>query len=195
MDSLKAPSLPLPLANIDTDQIIPAEYLTTTSRTGLGEHLFAGLKKQNPDFPLNKDIYRKSKILVTQHNFGCGSSREHAAWALADWGIQAILAPSFADIFYSNALKNQILPVVTPQPVIDELLRNSQPQMLTISLPDQTVTLPSGEAFTFFISPYHKNCLLKGLNDLDFLLEHLPAIQSFEARHEAELYFNLESLR
>ena len=179
---------PLNRSDVDTDQIIPARFLKGTVKTGLGEKLFHDLRylpngSANPEFILNHPQYQGSKILIAFHNFGCGSSREHAPWALKDYGFQAVLAVSFADIFKNNALKNGLLTITLPETVILHLLQeaSSKPeQTLKIDLPSQTVTLPSGKTEHFDIDPYRKRCLVEGLDDIGFTLGFAKEIESFE---------------
>ncbi|MBY0450109.1 MAG: 3-isopropylmalate dehydratase small subunit [Cyanobacteria bacterium] len=179
---------PLNRSDIDTDQIIPARFLKGTVKTGLGEKLFHDLRylpngSPNPEFILNQPEYKDSQILIAFHNFGCGSSREHAPWALKDYGFQAVLAVSFADIFKNNALKNGLLTIALPEAVILHLLQEatSKPeQTLKIDLPSQTVTLPSGKTEHFDIDPYRKRCLVEGLDDIGFTLGFEKEIEAYE---------------
>ncbi|HWK43166.1 MAG TPA: 3-isopropylmalate dehydratase small subunit [Stellaceae bacterium] len=179
---------PLPMINIDTDKIIPKQYLKTIGRTGLGKGLFDEMRygpdgSENPDFVLNQPAYRKAKILVAGRNFGCGSSREHAPWALLDFGISCIIAPSFADIFYNNSFKNGILPLVLPEEICAKLLEdagNGANAVLSIDLEAQTVSRPDGEIIHFEIEPFRKHCLLNGLDDIGLTLEKTKSIDSFE---------------
>jgi 3-isopropylmalate/(R)-2-methylmalate dehydratase small subunit len=180
---------PLPLINVDTDMIIPKQFLKTILRSGLGVNLFDEMRyradgSEDPDFVLNRPAYRDAKILVAGENFGCGSSREHAPWALLDFGIRAVIAPSFADIFYNNCFKNGILPVVLPQDQVDALMRdaeNGANARLTVDLPSQTVTGADGTTYEFEVDPFRKHCLLNGLDDIGLTLEKSAAIGSFEA--------------
>ena len=183
----------VPSENIDTDQIIPARYLKTTSKAGLGEHLFndwrydaAGLPR--PDFPLNQPSAAGAQILLAGDNFGCGSSREHAPWALADFGFRAIVSTSFADIFSNNALKNGLLPVVVDRATHGQLfsLAAEDPGLaLTIDLATQSLTLPDGRALTFPIDSFSKACLLQGVDELGYLLGQGSHIQAYEQAHPA----------
>ncbi len=194
---------PLDRANVDTDQIIPKQFLKSIRRTGFGRYLFDGWRyldegqpdqdcagrPLNPDFVLNQPRYQGATILLARDNFGCGSSREHAVWALADYGFRAVIAPSFADIFHGNALKNGLLPVVLPAEVVDRLFREVEAQpgyRLTIDLPAQVVETPSGERFGFDIDPFRKQCLLEGLDDIGITLRHADAIRAYEARRRRE---------
>ena len=178
--------VPLRADNVDTDQIIPARYLTTVSREGLGEGLFDAWRRADgkpvAEFSLNKPEHQGSTVLLSGENFGCGSSREHAVWALTDYGFRAVIASSFADIFHSNSLKNGLLPVALPKPEVEvlmELCERDPQATVTIDLPKQTVTA-AWHTFGFEISAFRKDCLLNGLDDLGYLLQRLPAIEQFE---------------
>lgn len=180
---------PLPIANIDTDMIIPKQFLKTVSREGLSKGLFFELKtlpdgSPNPEFVLNRPAYKSASILIAKENFGCGSSREHAPWALLDQGISCILAPSFADIFYNNCFKNGILPVILPREVIEDLLHQAggPNHVFTVDLEDQTVVGPDGVRRTFDIDPGRKAGLLAGLDDIGETLAHVDSIEAFEKR-------------
>ena len=169
MNIIKSQILPIKRSDIDTDLIIPADFLTTTVKVGLGKHLFDRLRNIEADFPINLPKYAGSKILVARHNFGCGSSREHAAWALKDWGIEVVIAPSFADIFYSNALKNGILPVVLSEELVEAIFNReakSADYIIEVDLGKQTITFPDCSENTFAIDPYRKECLMKGIEDI-----------------------------
>lgn len=184
---LTATAAPMPLINVDTDMIIPKQFLRTIKRTGLGKNLFNDMRydengKEIPDFVLNKPAYRNAQILVAGENFGCGSSREHAPWALLDFGIRCVIAPSFADIFYNNCFKNGILPVALPQAQIDELMKRAEAgQQITIDLAAQKV-----ESFPFEIDGFRKHCLLNGLDDIGLTLEKEDAIAAYEKRNKTE---------
>lgn len=189
-EQLTGVAAPLPIVNIDTDMIIPKDYLKTIKRTGLAEGLFAEMRlnedgSEKPEFVLNKPAYREATILVTGDNFGCGSSREHAPWALLDRGIRCIISTSFADIFYNNSFKNGILPIkVTPEQLealMDDANRGSN-AVLTISLEDQTITGPDGGTINFDIDPFKKHCLLNGLDDIGLTMEKTDSIDTFEAK-------------
>ena len=179
---------PLPLRNIDTDMIIPKQFLKTIKRTGLGKSLFYEMRfdqagKENADFVLNMPQYRKAQILVTGENFGCGSSREHAPWALLDFGIRCVIAPDFADIFYNNCFQNGILPVKLPQAGVDKLMDDASRganATVTIDLEKQEIRGPDGGVITFEIDPFRKHCLLNGLDNIGLTLEKEKAITSFE---------------
>ena len=184
---------PLNVANVDTDKIIPARFLKTIQRSGLGVHLFDSLRyrpdgSENQAFVLNQEKYRKAEILIAGENFGCGSSREHAPWALLDFGIRCIIAPSFADIFHGNCLKNGILPVVLPVAVCEQLMADAalgQNARITIDLAAQTVARPDGSKIPFEVDAFRKHCLLNGLDDIGLTLEHARAIDIFEQRRAA----------
>ena len=181
---------PMPLVNIDTDMIIPKQFLKTIARTGLGKNLFDEMRytldgAEIPDFVLNQPAYRHSEILVAGENFGCGSSREHAPWALLDFGIRCVISTSFADIFYNNCFKNGILPIVMPQEVVDVLMadaRKGANARQTIDLEAQTVTTSDGQVFAFDVDSHRKHCLMNGLDDIGLTLEKVSAIDSFEKR-------------
>ncbi len=181
---------PMPLVNIDTDMIIPKQFLKTIARTGLGKNLFDEMRytqdgAEIPDFVLNQPAYRRAEILVAGDNFGCGSSREHAPWALLDFGIRCVIATSFADIFYNNCFKNGILPIVMPQDVVDTLMadaRRGANARITINLEDQTVTTSDGQSFEFAVDPFRKHCLMNGLDDIGLTMEKSASIDSYESR-------------
>ncbi len=183
---------PLPMINVDTDMIIPKQFLKTIKRTGLGINLFQEMRydaegRENPDFVLNKPAYRKAEVLVAGANFGCGSSREHAPWALMDFGIRCVIAPSFADIFYNNAAKNGILLITLPQAEIDKLMEDASRganARLTIDLPNQEIRRPDGEVIHFDIDPFKKKCLIEGLDDIGLTLNKKDAIDTFEQRSQ-----------
>lgn len=194
---------PLDRANIDTDAIIPKQYLKSIRRSGFEPNLFDdwryldpgepdqdhGARRRNPDFVLNKPQYREAQILLTRKNFGCGSSREHAVWALLDAGFRAVIAPSFADIFFSNSLKNGLLPVVLTNTAVDRLFAAAltiDRYKLTVDLETQTVTAPGGERLSFDIDASRKYCLLNGLDDIDLTLRHAEEIRQYEARRRNE---------
>jgi 3-isopropylmalate/(R)-2-methylmalate dehydratase small subunit len=184
---------PLPLANVDTDKIIPARFLKTIRRTGLGKNLFDAIRyradgSENPDFVLNQEPYRRAEILIAGPNFGCGSSREHAPWALLDFGIRCVIAPDFADIFHNNCLKNGILPIRLPQAVCERLMEDARlgaNSRITIDLERQVVVRPNGEEIGFEIDPFRRHCLLHGLDDIGLTMEKEPAIEAYEARVRA----------
>jgi 3-isopropylmalate/(R)-2-methylmalate dehydratase small subunit len=184
---------PMKVVNVDTDMIIPKQFLKTIKRTGLGKSLFFEMRydeqgNENPDFVLNKPAYRKSEILIAGDNFGCGSSREHAPWAIEDYGFRVIIAPSFADIFFGNCYKNGILPIVASAEIVDQLFRECAAQpgyKLRVDLETQTVRNPAGEWFQFDITPHRKHCLLNGLDEIGLTLQHADEIRAFEAKHKA----------
>lgn len=186
---------PMPLVNIDTDMIIPKQFLKTIKRTGLGVSLFYEMRydlegNENPDFVLNQRAWRNSEIIVAGDNFGCGSSREHAPWALKDFGIRCVISTSFADIFYNNCFKNGILPVTLPKEQVDALMeqaRSGENARITVDLENQTVTGPGGETYGFEIDPFKKQCLMEGLDDIGLTMEKTAAIDSFEERHRAAM--------
>ncbi len=192
--TLTGVAAPLPLANVDTDKIIPARFLKTIKRTGLGVHLFDTLRydaegAERPEFVLNQPQYRQSEILIAHENFGCGSSREHAPWALLDFGIRCVIAPDFADIFHGNCFKNGILPVRLPREVCDRLMEDARlggNARLTVDLARQVVVRPNGEEIPFAIDAFRKHLLLEGLDDIGQTLQRTPAIDGYEARQRAE---------
>lgn len=185
-DNLKGIAAPLSMTNVDTDMIIPKQYLRTIKRTGLGQYLFDEMRKTQDgneisDFILNQEPFRKAVILVAGENFGCGSSREHAPWALLDFGFRCVIAPSFADIFYNNCFKNGILPVRLTKKQVEILMKDATAgQPLAINLEAQIVTRPNGETFGFEIDNFRKHCLLEGLDDIGLTLEHVQKIDIFE---------------
>jgi 3-isopropylmalate/(R)-2-methylmalate dehydratase small subunit len=179
---------PLPVVNIDTDMIIPKDYLKTIKRTGLGTGLFAEARylddgSVNPDFVLNKPAYQNAKILVAGDNFGCGSSREHAPWALLDFGIRCVISTSFADIFYNNCFKNGILPIVVSPEDLEKLMDDAQRgsnAVLTVDLETQEITGPDGGTISFELDAFRRHCMLNGLDDIGLTLEKATSIASFE---------------
>lgn len=184
---------PLPMINVDTDMIIPKQYLKTIQRTGLGKGLFSELRFQddgseNPDFVLNQPAYRKAQILVAGENFGCGSSREHAPWALLDYGIRCVISTSFADIFYNNCFKNGILPIIVSPEDLEKLMDDASRganATLTVDLEAQEIRGPDGGKLHFDIDPFKKHCLLNGLDDIGLTLQKAAAIDSFETKTAA----------
>ena len=188
--TLTGVAAPLRMINVDTDMIIPKQFLKTIARTGLGKNLFDEMRfrddgSENPDFVLNKPAYRDAQILVAGENFGCGSSREHAPWALLDFGIRCVIAPSYADIFYNNCFKNGILPIVLPQEAVDALMDEAEKganARIAVDLGAQTVTGPDGATYGFEIDPFRKRCLMEGLDDIGLTLEKAAAIDRFEAQ-------------
>ena len=192
--TLTGVAAPLPLANVDTDKIIAARFLKTIARTGLGKNLFHSMRfredgSENPDFVLNQAPFRKAEILIAYENFGCGSSREHAPWALLDFGIRCVIAPDFADIFHNNATKNGILPIRLPRAVCEVLMEDARlggNARLTVDLQRQVVVRPSGEEIPFEVDPFRKHCLLNGLDDIGQTLQHETSIHDYESRRRTE---------
>jgi 3-isopropylmalate/(R)-2-methylmalate dehydratase small subunit len=188
--TLTGVAAPLPIINVDTDKIIPKQHLKTVERTGLGKALFEELRyrddgSENPDFVLNQPAYRQAKILVAGENFGCGSSREHAPWALMDFGIRCVIASSFADIFYNNSFKNGMLLIKLPQAIVNELMDDAKKganARLSVDLASQTITRPDGGTVKFDIDPFLKNCLLNGLDDIGLTLKKESKIAAFEQK-------------
>ena len=188
---LEGVAAPLPLINVDTDMIIPKQFLKTIKRSGLGVNLFDEMRydadgNELPDFVLNKPAYREAKILVAGDNFGCGSSREHAPWALADFGIRCVISTSFADIFFNNCFKNGILPIVLPQEDVDKLMDDAQRganAIVTVDLENQVIRGPDGGEIAFEVDAFRKHCLLNGLDDIGLTLRDADAISAFEAGH------------
>jgi len=191
--TLTGVAAPMPLVNIDTDMIIPKQFLKTIQRSGLGKNLFDEMRytqdgKEIADFVLNQPAYRNAEIIVAGDNFGCGSSREHAPWALLDFGIRCVISTSFADIFFNNCFKNGILPVVLPQDAVDHLMddaRKGANARITVDLEAQTVTASDGTSFKFEVDAFKKHCLLNGLDDIGLTLEKASAIDSFEKKNAA----------
>lgn len=189
--TLTGVAAPLDIMNVDTDMIIPKQYLKTIKRTGLGTGLFSEMRykddgSDNPDFVLNKPAYRKAEILVAGDNFGCGSSREHAPWALLDYGIRCVISTSFADIFYNNCFKNGILPITVSQADLDKLMddaRRGANATMTIDLPSQEIRGPDGGVVKFEIDPFRKHCLINGLDDIGLTMEKANSIADFEKQN------------
>ena len=189
-EKLTGIAAPMPLVNIDTDMIIPKGFLKTIKRTGLGVHAFDEMRydrqgNEIPDFVLNKPQYREASILIAGDNFGCGSSREHAPWALADFGIKVIVSTSFADIFFNNSFKNGMLPIVLPQEQVDILMKDAEKgsnARMTVDLENQVITTSDGQDIRFEVDPFKKHCLLEGLDDIGLTLEKAAAIDSYEAQ-------------
>jgi 3-isopropylmalate/(R)-2-methylmalate dehydratase small subunit len=185
---LTAIAAPLPLANVDTDKIIPARFLKTIKRSGLGKSLFAGLRYddqggERPEFVLNQEPFRGAEILIAHENFGCGSSREHAPWALLDFGIRCVIAPSFADIFHGNCFKNGILPVMLPRAVCDQLMEDTRlgaNARITVDLGRQVVVRPNGEEIPFAVDPFRRHMLLNGLDEIGQTMQRTAAIDTYE---------------
>jgi len=189
-EKLTGIAAPLPLINIDTDMIIPKQFLKTIKRSGLGVNLFDEMRynddgSENPDFVLNQPAYRDAEILVAGDNFGCGSSREHAPWAIKDFGIRCVISTSFADIFFNNCFKNGILPIALPQEQVDLLMKDAEKgsnARMTVDLESQTITTSDGEQISFEVDSFRKHCLMEGLDDIGLTLEKAAAIDSFEAQ-------------
>ena len=203
---------PLPRANVDTDLIIPKQFLKSIKRTGFGKNLFDGLRyldegqpdqdcsnrPLNPDFVLNQERYQGMSILLTKDNFGCGSSREHAPWALDDYGIRCVIAPSFADIFYNNCFKNGILPITLDGAVVDELLaevEQNEGYELAVDLEAMSVTTPSGRVLNFELDEFRRHCLLNGLDDIELTLQNADDIRAFEAKAKQQSPWLFEALQ
>ena len=193
-DKLRGVAAPFNMINIDTDKLIPKQFLKTIKRTGLGKHLFNEMRfnedgSEKPDFVLNKAAYRGSNIIVAGDNFGCGSSREHAPWALLDFGIKCVISTSFADIFYNNCFKNGILPIVVTKQQLDQLMddaENGANAVLDIDLEAQEITRPNGESIIFEIDEFRKHCLINGLDDIGLTMEKEKNIDSFEKKRATE---------
>ena len=191
---IRSRTVVMPSSNIDTDQIIPARFLTTTTREGLGEALFADLRRDaagrpKPDFVLNRPESAGCQVLVAGRNIGCGSSREHAPWALMDYGFRCIVAPSYADIFFNNCFKNGLLPVILGSDAVDQLFREVEATpgyKVTVDLEKQVVVTPRGQGYKFDIDPFRKHCLLNGLDEIGLTLQHADQIRAFESKRKAE---------
>ncbi len=203
---------PLDRANVDTDMIIPKQFLKSIKRAGFGPNLFDELRyldegqpdqdcsgrPLNPDFVLNKARYQGTSVLLARENFGCGSSREHAPWALDDFGIRVVIAPSFADIFYNNCFKNGLLPIVLPEVQVDQLFREveaAEGYELTVDLERQVVVTPAGEEFAFEVDAFRKHCLLNGLDDIGLTLQHADEIKAYEARRRQEAPWLFDAIK
>ncbi len=192
--TLRGVAAPMPMINIDTDKIIPKLHLKTIKRTGLGKALFEEMRytpdgKERPEFVLNKPAYRKAQILVAGENFGCGSSREHAPWALLDFGIRCVIATSFADIFYNNCFKNGILPIKVSQEILDKLMDDASRganAILQIDLEKQEITGPDGGTVKFDVDPFRKHCLLNGLDDIGLTMQKDKSIDAYEAKRQRD---------
>lgn len=200
---LQGIAAPMDRANVDTDMIIPKQFLKSIKRTGFGKNLFDELRYLdegkpdqscegrpiNTEFPLNFPRYKNASILLARENFGCGSSREHAPWALDDYGFRSVIAPSFADIFFNNCFKNGLLPIILSEEIVDKLFKEmyaTEGYQLTVDLSAQVVKTPSGETFSFEIDAFRKHCLLNGFDDIGLTLEHADAIRAYEARKRVE---------
>ena len=188
VDKLTGVAAPMPIVNIDTDMIIPKQFLKTIKRTGLGASLFYEMRfkedgSENADFVLNKPAYRNAEIIVAGDNFGCGSSREHAPWALLDFGVRCVISTSFADIFYNNCFKNGILPIVVSEAERDKLMEDAERganATISVDLEAQEITGPDGGKISFDVDPFKKHCLLNGLDDIGLTMEQAPAIATYE---------------
>ena len=202
-ETLNALVCPLDRSNVDTDAIIPKQYLKSVKRTGFGPNLFDdwryldpgepgmdhGQRRVNPDFVLNQPRYAGAQILLARKNFGCGSSREHAVWALSNHGFRVVIAPSFADIFFNNSFKNGLLPLILDEAIVDQLFHEAEATpgyRLTVDLQAQTVVTPSGASFPFQVDPFRRHCLLNGLDDIGLTLQHGEDIRAYEARRRTE---------
>lgn len=193
--TLSGIAAPMPLVNIDTDMIIPKQFLKTIKRSGLGVNLFDEMRytldgTEIAEFVLNKPAYRKAEIIVAGENFGCGSSREHAPWALLDFGIRCVVATSFADIFYNNCFKNGILPIVLPKEQVDALMEDAERgenARITVDLENQTISASDGAEFSFEVDSFKKHCLLNGLDDIGLTMEKVASIDTFEAKYQAAM--------
>ena len=193
-DKHRGVAAPLNMINIDTDKLIPKQFLKTIKRTGLGKHLFNEIRfnadgSENEDFVLNKPAYREASILVAGDNFGCGSSREHAPWALLDYGVKCVISTSFADIFFNNCFKNGILPIVVSKEELDQLMDdadNRANSVLDIDLENQHIGRPNGEKINFEIDEFRKHCLINGLDDIGLTMQKQSNIDDFEKKREAE---------
>jgi len=189
-EKLTGVAAPMPMINIDTDMIIPKQFLKTIKRSGLGVNLFDEMRyddagREIPEFVLNQPAYRKAEILVAGDNFGCGSSREHAPWALLDFGIRCVIAPSFADIFFNNCFKNGILPIALPQEQVDLLMKDAEKgenARMSVDLEAQEITTSDGEVIKFEVDAFKKHCMLNGLDDIGLTLEKSAAITSYESQ-------------
>ncbi|MBR9829665.1 MAG: 3-isopropylmalate dehydratase small subunit [Oceanospirillales bacterium] len=203
---------PLDRANVDTDMIIPKQFLKSIKRAGFGPNLFDELRyldegqpdqdcagrPLNPDFVLNQPRYDGTSVLLARENFGCGSSREHAPWALDDFGIRVVIAPSFADIFYNNCFKNGLLPIVLSDAQVDQLFKEveaTEGYQLTVDLERQVVVTPSGETFAFEVDNFRKHCLLNGLDDIGLTLQHADEIKAYEARRRQEAPWLFDAIK
>ena len=199
----KGIAAPMDRANVDTDMIIPKQFLKSIKRSGFGKNCFDELRYMdegqpdqpcdgrplNPDFPLNFSRYQGASVLLTRENFGCGSSREHAPWALDDYGFRAIIAPSYADIFYNNSFKNGLLPVILSEDIVDQLFNEmyaTEGYELTVDLEKQAVVTPSGETFSFELDEFRRHCLLKGLDDIGLTLEDADSIRAYEQKRKQQ---------
>lgn len=195
-ETLTEKVIPMQRNDVDTDQIIPAQYLTSVSRDGYGQNLFRRLKDSEPDFPFNQDRYKDAAVLVTGYNFGCGSSREHAVWALTGAGIKVVIAESFADIFTNNSAKNGLLLVVLPKDACDYLVQRAQKEdfQVTVNLENQTVT-DGSKTFSFEYDPFRKHCLLNGLDDIEYILSFKDNIDAYREENETNWSVSTSKLK
>ncbi len=189
---ITAKAIPLPIKDIDTDMIIPAQYLTSTDSSGYGQNLFERLRSNDPEFPLNQQKFQDGQILITRSNFGCGSSREHAVWSLLQWGIRVVIAPSFADIFFSNAAKNGLVLVQLPESEVEDILKEAESgnYQMHIDLMQQTVTLSSEKKLEFPFDPFRKDCILKGLDDLAYIQNESEAIEKWNKERKKKIFYS-----
>jgi 3-isopropylmalate/(R)-2-methylmalate dehydratase small subunit len=196
IELIRSQVIPLPMKDVDTDLIIPAQFLTSISRDGYGQNLFRRLRDSDPKFPFNDERYKGAQILVADSNFGCGSSREHAVWALQGAGIKAVLSKSFADIFYNNSLKNGLLAVELEEALIDRILAEAtaEPFHVSVDLSSQQVELPDGTRAKFQFDPFRKHCLLNGLDDIDYILSHEAKLNDFNSQRTQETHFSTLAL-
>lgn len=189
---ITAQAMPLPIKDVDTDMIIPAQYLTSISREGYGQNVFRRLRDEDPEFPFNLEKFEDAKILVAESNFGCGSSREHAVWALLGWGIRVVIAPSFADIFFNNSAKNGLVLVQLDKKIIDDMLEKAAfgDYEFTVDLENQTVTLPDGIEHTFEFDPFRKQCILQGYDELDYIFSHKKEVEEYKKNRNKNLFYS-----
>ncbi|MCC6977265.1 MAG: 3-isopropylmalate dehydratase small subunit [Candidatus Melainabacteria bacterium] len=185
-------AMPVPMKDVDTDLIIPAQFLTSISKDGYGANVFRRLRDNDPNFPINRKEFDGASILVTDSNFGCGSSREHAVWALTGAGFKVVIAKSFSDIFYNNSAKNALLLVVLEDKVVDEILQSAKnaDYEVTVDLESQTVVLPDGRSYKFEYDQFRKHCMLNGLDDIEYIRSHTADIQEFRNRQEKQRYMS-----
>lgn len=190
--TVKSKAMPVPMKDVDTDLIIPAQFLTSISKDGYGANLFRRLRDNDPNFPMNRKEFDGATILVTDSNFGCGSSREHAVWALTGAGIRVVIAKSFSDIFYNNSAKNALLLVVLEDTVVDQILQSatSADYEITVDLASQTVTLPDGTSHKFEYDQFRKHCMLNGLDDIEYIRSHNSDIEEFRKRQEQQRFMS-----
>jgi len=190
---LNSTVIPLDMNDVDTDMLIPAQYLTRTSQDGFGQFLFQRLRENDKNFPLNQEKYQKAEILVAKQNFGCGSSREHAVWAILDWGIKVIIATSFADIFFSNSAKNGLVLIKLEEQKITEILQKAtnSDYKITVDLENQNLVLPDQTEYSFDFDPFRKECILNGFTDLDYILANQKEIENFEQKRLENTFFEV----